>query len=195
MPFSANAVSSLMCASFRKNCGTGKGRWGMFEHVHAEEHVDEGMVLLQANLDDMNPEWTSHVADLLFAAGANDVYWIPIIMKRGRPGVMLNVLASREKADALERIVFRETTTLGVRRIAAEVHRLGRKTVEVPTPWGPVRVKAGFLDGAEVQYAPEFRDCAAIAEREGVPLKTVYDEVRRAYVQWKAKPERGSAGR
>ena len=158
----------------------------MFEHAHAEEHVDDGMVLLQANLDDMNPEWTSHVADLLFAAGANDVYWIPIVMKRGRPGVMLNVLTARENIEALERIVFRETTTLGVRRIAASVHRLGRRTVEVRTPWGPVKVKSGFLNGEEVQYAPEFRDCAAIAERKGVPLKTVYDEVRRAYHQWKS---------
>lgn len=166
----------------------------MFEHAHAQEHVDDELVLLQANLDDMNPEWTSHVADMLFAAGANDVYWIPIVMKKGRPGVMLNVLASRELADALEVIVFRETTTLGVRRIAASVHRLGRRTVEVRTPWGPVTVKAGFLGGEEVQYAPEFRECAAIAEREGVPLKAVYDEVRRAYHQWKSGGEPGPQG-
>ncbi|MCI3920036.1 LarC family nickel insertion protein [Paenibacillus sp. TRM 82003] len=147
------------------------------------------MVLLQANLDDMNPEWTSYVADLLFAAGANDVYWIPIIMKKGRPGVMLNVLASLAALEALERIVFRETTTLGVRRLAASVHRLGRRFVRAATPWGDVTVKVGYADGLEVQYAPEYRECAAIAEREGVPLKAVYDEVRRAYDACKVRKE------
>ena len=157
----------------------------MFDGAHAEEHVDDGMVLLQANLDDMNPEWTSYVADLLFAAGANDVFWIPIVMKRGRPGVMLNVLASREEAERMEAIVFRETTTLGIRRLAASVHRLGRRFVRVETVWGPVTVKVGIAEGAEVQYAPEFRECANIAERFQVPLKAVYDEVRRAYAEWK----------
>lgn len=153
----------------------------MFDGAHAEEHVDDDMVLLQANLDDMNPEWTTHVSDLLFAEGANDVYWIPIVMKRGRPGVMLNVLTSVEAAPAMERIVFRETTTLGIRRIAASVHRLGRRMVQVNTAWGPVTVKVGYADGVEVQYAPEYRECADIADRAQVPLKAVYDEVRCAY--------------
>ena len=153
----------------------------MFEGAHGEEHLDDGMVLLQANLDDMNPEWTTYVAELLFAAGANDVYWIPIVMKRGRPGVMLNVLTERASVDAMERIVFRETTTLGIRRLAASVHRLGRRIVKADTPWGPVAVKVGYEGGEPVQYAPEYRECAAIAEREGVPLKAVYDEVRLAY--------------
>lgn len=152
----------------------------MFEH--AEEHVDDAMVLLQANLDDMNPEWTTYTADKLFEAGANDVYWIPIVMKRGRPGVMLNVLTSRDLAATLEKIVFRETTTLGIRRLAASVHRLGRRMVSVETAWGKVTVKVGVSGGEEVQYAPEYRECAAIAEREGIPLKAVYDEVRRAYM-------------
>lgn len=160
----------------------------MFDGAHAEEHVDDGMMLLQANLDDMNPEWTSYVADLLFAAGANDVYWIPILMKKGRPGVMLNVLTEAASAEKMEAIIFRETTTLGVRRIAASVHRLGRRKVRVATPWGEVTVKVGYLGGEEVQYAPEYRECAQIAERFQVPLKAVYDEVRRAYV------ERGRGG-
>jgi len=153
----------------------------MFDAAHAFEHVDDQMVLLQANLDDMNPEWTSYVADRLFAAGANDVYWVPIIMKKGRPGVMLNVLAGETAVEEMERIIFRETTTLGIRRIAASVHRLSRKIVKVGTTWGEVSVKIGYLGGEEVQYAPEYRECAEIAETHGVPLKTVYDEVRRAY--------------
>lgn len=155
----------------------------MFNGMHTEEHVDDGMVLLQANLDDMNPEWTTYVADALFAAGANDVYWIPIVMKKGRPGVMLNVLTGTALMERMEEIMFRETTTLGIRRLTASVHRLGRRMVRVGTPWGEVTVKVGIAGGQEVQYAPEYRECAAIAERHQVPLKTVYDAVRQAYDQ------------
>jgi len=153
----------------------------MFDH--RSEHIDDRMVLLQANIDDMNPEYSSYVTDRLFEAGANDVYWIPIIMKRGRPGLMLNVLASEERLSVLEQIVFAETTTLGVRYIRADVHRLGRKTVPVDTPWGPIAVKLGYHRGELVQIAPEFRECEAAAKAHGVPLKRVYEEVRRRFAE------------
>ncbi|WP_337995033.1 nickel insertion protein [Paenibacillus thermotolerans] len=161
----------------------------MFQEAHRDEHIDGGMTLLQANLDDMNPELTTYVSDLLFAHGANDVYWVPIIMKRGRPGVMLNVLTDRSTVESMEEIIFRETTTLGIRRLDAAVHRLGRNIVPVETPWGTINVKVGLYRGAEVQYAPEYRDCAAAAERHGVPLKAVYDEVRRCYAEQKAREQ------
>lgn len=153
----------------------------MFDH--RDEHIDDGMVLLQANLDDMNPELTSYVSDRLFEAGANDVYWIPIIMKRGRPGVMLNVLTSEEAMPKLEEIVFAETTTLGLRYIRADVHRLGRTFVKVDTEWGPVTVKLGFHQGKLVQMAPEFKECEAAARKGGIPLKRVYEDVRRMYAE------------
>ena len=101
----------------------------MFDH--ANEHVDSGMIVLQANIDDMNPEYCSHVSDLLFERGANDVYWIPIVMKKGRPGLMLNVLAPKSKLDEMKQIVFQETTTLGVRYWDAACHRLGRRRVPI----------------------------------------------------------------
>jgi uncharacterized protein (DUF111 family) len=164
----------------------------LFEEMHVQEHTDEQMMMLQANLDDMNPEWTSYVSDELFAAGANDVYWIPIVMKRGRPGVMLNVLVGLEKVEAMEDIIFRETTTLGIRRIEAAVHRLGRRWVNVLTRWGNMRVKVGVRGDKEVQYAPEFRECAEIAQKTGTPLKEVYDEVRRAYLESIHRDERAS---
>lgn len=151
----------------------------MFDHRN--EHVDGQMVLLQANLDDMNPEFSSYVMDRLFEAGANDVYWIPIIMKRGRPGMMLNVLASADKLERMEAIVFAETTTLGLRYLKADVHRLGRQFAKVETEWGPITVKLGFHKGELVQMAPEFKECEAAAKRYGVPLKRVYEQVRRNY--------------
>ncbi|RKN65454.1 nickel insertion protein [Paenibacillus ginsengarvi] len=151
----------------------------MFDHK--SEHIDEHMALLQANIDDMNPEYTSYVMDRLFEAGANDVYWIPIIMKRGRPGMMLNVLVAEERIPDMEAIIFAETTTLGLRYLKAAVHRLGREFAKVETSWGPVTVKLGYHQGQLVQMAPEFKECEAIAKRHGVPLKQVYEEVRRGF--------------
>lgn len=153
----------------------------VYAFEHSEEHIDEGMVIVQANVDDMNPEWCSYVSDMLFEQGANDVYWIPIIMKKGRPGLMLNVLAAEERLGAVEEIVFRETTTLGLRYIRAACHRLARTFEQVDTRWGKIAVKIGCHQGKPVQFAPEFRACEEAAKAFGVPLKTVYDEVRRLF--------------
>lgn len=150
-------------------------------NAHRHEHTDDDMVVLQANLDDMNPEWTSYITDLLLAAGANDVYWIPIIMKKGRPGVMLNVLTGENRVPDMEQVIFKETTTLGLRYIRASCHRLGRDFERVETPFGELSVKVGYYRGEPVQFAPEFRECEEAAKRCGVPLKEVYDAVRNAY--------------
>lgn len=154
---------------------------------HEKEHLDENMVMIQANLDDMNPEFTSYVTERLFEQGANDVYWIPIIMKKGRPGIMLNVLTSREKLEELENVIFAETTTLGLRYVAAACHRLGRTFVEVETPWGNVSVKAGIQNGRIVQYSPEFSRCEALAKQHNVPLKGVYEAARSAFSAYAEK--------
>jgi pyridinium-3,5-bisthiocarboxylic acid mononucleotide nickel chelatase len=154
---------------------------------HGSEHTDDGMIILQANLDDMNPEWTSYITDLLLAEGAHDVYWIPIIMKKGRPGVMLNVLTREDKLAGMEAVVFRETTTLGIRYIRASCHRLGRSFEKVETRFGELSVKVGYHQGEAVQFAPEFRECEEAAKRHGVALKDVYDEVRSRYMAKRAK--------
>lgn len=153
------------------------------EFDHNLEHVDTHMIIVQANIDDMNPEFSSHISDLLFAVGVNDVYWIPIIMKKGRPGMILNVLTGDDLLPEVERIIFEETTTLGIRYWPATVHRLGRKSVPVHTSWGTVHVKAGFYQGKLVQFAPEFKECESIARSHGVPLKKVYDEVRNLFMK------------
>lgn len=153
----------------------------MNQFLHAEEHQDQEMIMIQANLDDMNPEWTTHVMNRLFAAGANDVFWIPIVMKKGRPGMMLNVFTARDKLEEMEEIIFSETTTLGVRYSSWTCHRLGRQFYQVETPWGYVTVKVGIHQGEIVQYAPEYADCEAISKAYKVPLKQVYDAVRVAY--------------
>jgi uncharacterized protein (DUF111 family) len=151
-----------------------------FEHV--DEHLDEQMIMIQANIDDMNPEQCSYVMDLLFEQGANDVCWIPIIMKKGRPGLQLQALTDIGLLPALEAIIFRETTTLGLRYMPATVHRLARAFVKVETMWGEMTVKTGYHAGTLVQYAPEFKECEQVAKQHHVPLKQVYDEVRFQFI-------------
>lgn len=148
---------------------------------HTDEHIDDGMAMMQVNLDDMSPEYCDYVMDLLFEAGAHDVYWIPIMMKKNRSGLMLNVLYDQKDRSKMEEILFKETTTLGVRYWPVSCHRLGRKFVEVDTPWGKVRVKEGVYQGDVVQYAPEYEECRSLAREAGIPLKKVYDQVRFNY--------------
>ena len=102
---------------------------------HKEEHTDDDMVLMQANIDDMNPEFCSYVMDRLFENGANDVYWISIVMKKGRPGIMLNVFVNNPLLSKMEEVIFSETTTLGIKYMRASCHRLGRELVQVQTEW------------------------------------------------------------
>lgn len=142
-----------------------------------QEHVDDQMVKMEINLDDISGEWLGYVMELLFEAGANDVYYTPIFMKKNRPGVLLQLLCSSRSVEKMKDILFAETTTLGVRYYPLTVHRLQRAFIKVETPWGPVTVKEGFYNGEAVQRAPEFDECRRIAVKEGIPLKHVYEEV------------------
>lgn len=167
----------------------GQGGWFGMGFDHGEEHIDGGMVLVQANIDDMNPEYTPYISERLFEAGANDVYWVPIIMKKGRPGLMLNVLVNEDGLDPVENVIFSETTTLGLRYIRASCHRLGREFYPVKTKWGTVRVKAGYYKGQLIQYAPEFGECEEIARQHRVPIKRVYDEVKLLFLRQSGSEE------
>lgn len=153
----------------------------MFDHT--EEHIDTGLIQLQANIDDMNPELCPPIIDKLLELGANDAFWVPIVMKKGRPGMMLNVLVDEQRLDAVKTLIFTETTTLGIRYTPMHCHRLARSVEKVETVWGPVAVKVGFHKGKEVGFAPEFSDCEKIARQYHLPLKQVYDVVIQAYQQ------------
>lgn len=134
--------------------------------------------VLETNLDDVPSEVVGYCVDALFAAGALDVYSVPIQMKKNRPGVLLSVITSEETVPALEAILFRETGTFGVRRYRTDRHKLRRESVRVETPWGPVAAKRGWrADGFEV-LTPEYEDCARVAREHGLPLRVVYDAVR-----------------
>src|SRR5262245_3954864 len=136
------------------------------------------VLVLETNLDDISPEVVGFAIERLFAAGALDVFAVPIQMKKNRPGVLLSVICESEKASDLEAILFRETGTFGVRRTTATRAKLQREVVEVQTPWGRVKAKRGWREGFEV-LTPEFEDCARVAREHNVPLRDVYAAVRR----------------
>ena len=136
------------------------------------------VVVLETNLDDVPAEVVGYATERLFAAGALDVFAVPVLMKKQRPGVLLTVLAEPAKAAELEAILFRETGTFGVRRTEARRAKLRREAVTVETPWGPVAAKRGWRDGHEV-VTPEYEDCARIAREHGVALREVFAAVRR----------------
>lgn len=155
--------------------------------VGSLEATPETLVLLETNIDDTNPEFYEHVMEALFAAGALDVYLTPLQMKKNRPGTLLTVLCSPEVAGALTRVLFAETTTLGVRQQEIRRWRLTRETISVETRFGPVRVKVAKLPDGTAKVAPEYEDCRRLAWERGVPLREVY-----AQAQGAARQERGA---
>ena len=133
----------------------------------------EKLLLLECNLDDLNPEIMPYVLEKLLTAGALDAWLQPIIMKKGRPAQTLKVLCRPDQQQVLQDILFTETTTLGVRVIPVDRIAVERRWKTVQTPWGGVRVKEGLLGGKIVNAVPEFEDCKKVAEEKGIPLKEV----------------------
>jgi uncharacterized protein (TIGR00299 family) protein len=137
--------------------------------------------VLETNLDDVSPEVIGYCYDALFAAGALDVFTVPIFMKKNRPGVLLSALCPESALSAVEDVFFRETATLGVRRYPAMRHRLHRKEHTVETPWGPIKGKLAWREGGTPVFSPEYDDCARVAREQNVPLREVYERAQRCY--------------
>jgi pyridinium-3,5-biscarboxylic acid mononucleotide synthase len=133
----------------------------------------ELVTILEANLDDLNPQVYDYAMEKLFEAGALDVTLTPIQMKKNRPAVTLSVICEPERAGSLAEILFAETSTLGVRMSRWERLCLEREWLTAETPWGPVRVKIGRRDGRVLTRTPEYEDCKRVAREAGVPLKEV----------------------
>jgi pyridinium-3,5-bisthiocarboxylic acid mononucleotide nickel chelatase len=144
---------------------------------------EETITVLEANIDDLNPQVFGYVMERLLEEGALDAFGIPVQMKKSRPGMLLTVLARSEDAGRLSAIMFAETTTLGVRAREEKRQVLGRKWVSVATEWGQVRMKVASLDNKVTNFAPEYDDCRKIAAEHGVPLKHVMAEAMRVYAE------------
>ena len=136
---------------------------------------------IDANLDDMSPELCSPAADALFAAGALDVWWTPITMKKGRPALALSALTETPTRDAVIAAILRETTTIGVRYAPRERTVLARRMATVDTRFGPIAIKEALDGDLVLNASPEYEACAEAARRANVPVKAVYAAALAAY--------------
>jgi uncharacterized protein (TIGR00299 family) protein len=154
----------------------------------AAKTASETVTVLEANLDDLNPQVFGYVMDRLLEEGALDAFVVPVQMKKNRPGALLTVLCKPADASKLTQLIFTETTTLGVRRREEVRQALARRWESVSTEWGEVRIKIASMNGTVTNYAPEYEDCRRIAAEHHVPLKTVMQEASRLYQGKDEKP-------
>lgn len=164
------------------------------EEIHRQENKEDPppgkeqiISILQTGVDDLNPEILAYTIEKLFAAGALDALITPVIMKKGRPGSLLTVLCLPEKENSLLKIIFAETTTLGVRTRREKRYILPRQEISVETGYGTVRVKIAALADApdglaeqKWQISPEYEDCRQLAQERNIPLKNVYQAALKA---------------
>jgi len=149
---------------------------------------DEVVSVIEANVDDMSPQLYGYFIDQALAAGALDVTCTPIQMKKDRPGILLSVLCTPEKGDALAQMLFEQTTTIGVRIYEARRKILERELVSIQTPYGAVNVKVAKRDGKVLNVAPEYEDCRRLASEKGVPLKQVMIAAQASYLEQVSSP-------
>jgi pyridinium-3,5-bisthiocarboxylic acid mononucleotide nickel chelatase len=143
----------------------------------------EEITILEANVDDMTPQVFGYVMERALESGALDVFGTAVQMKKNRPGMLMTVLCKPEDAQRMTKLIFAETTTLGVRMREESRAVLARRHVSIRTKWGDVRMKLANLNGSVSNYAPEYEDCRRIAEAQQVPLKTVMQEAIKIYLE------------
>lgn len=145
-------------------------------------------IVIEVNIDDMNPQMCDYLLECLFQEGALDVTFSPLQMKKNRPAILLRVLCDSHHLRALIQCIVRESTTIGLRYYEVQRYCLMRKIKRVKSPWGMVRVKVcEDVDGKTINALPEYDDCKRIAKRSGVPLKEVYQKALMTYLERKKK--------
>jgi hypothetical protein len=159
----------------------------------AARTASETITVLEANLDDLNPQVFGYVMERLLEEGALDTFGMPVQMKKNRPGTLLTVLCKPEDASELTQLLFSETTTLGVRRRDEMRQTLARRWENVRTQWGEVRMKVASMNGTVTNYAPEYEDCRRIAAEHRVPLKEVMGAAVESYLCLRGKEKAGSS--
>ncbi len=166
--------------------GYGIGGWRLKEIPNilrivmgTTDEQKDALIVMETNMDDASPQLCGYLMDRLLKEGALDVFFAPIMMKKNRPATLLTVLAERKKKDHLMELIFRESTSIGIRYYPVERRCLERRIERVDTPYGSIRVKVALLGGRCVNIQPEYEDCKKIATRSSIPLKTVMEEARR----------------
>jgi len=150
-----------------------------------EKKSGHDAILLECNIDDMNPEFFEYISEKLFAAGASDVYISHIIMKKGRPGNVLNVICEEGSEEKLKEIIFTESTSVGIRSFTFRKDTLARKFDVIKSQYGNVTVKRSFYKNKIVSFKPEYEDCKRIALEKGLPVKEVYNNIMALIVKSK----------
>jgi uncharacterized protein (TIGR00299 family) protein len=155
---------------------------GESQPIILTEMSTDTITVLEANIDDLNPQIFGYVMDRLLEEGALDVFGAPVQMKKNRPGMLLTVLCRNQDASKLMDLIFGETTTIGVRQREEKRRALAREWATVATRWGDVRLKIASMNGTVTNYAPEYEDCRRIATECHVPLKSVMQEALQLYM-------------
>lgn len=146
------------------------------EWIGEEKNVSDE-IIIEATIDDMNPELYDYVMERLFECGANDVYLTPVLMKKNRPANMISILCKAENEVKVRDILLLETTTLGFRQYPVKKTGLKRAFKTIDTDMGKVKIKYAYLDGKMIKYKPEYEDCKEIAKKLQIPIKDVYNRV------------------
>ncbi len=147
------------------------------------DRADAAVEQIETNLDDLNPELAGHLLERLLEAGALDVWFAPVQMKKQRPGLLVGALATSGKIAAVCEVLLRESSAIGLRHFPVAREVLDRRIVQVSTPWGEVPVKVAYRGDDVLNAAPEYEACAAVARRAGVPLKQVYQHAVASWVK------------
>ncbi len=149
-----------------------------------EESGRERVNVIETNIDDMNPQLFDHIIERLLKMGALDIFLIPVMMKKNRPGILLTVISPLDKRDIITEFLLRETTTLGMRWREEERVRADREVLTLNTPHGKIRFKIAYWKGEKVNLAPEYEDCKRIAIKQGIPLKDIIEEAKKTAMKW-----------
>jgi uncharacterized protein (DUF111 family) len=152
----------------------------VIETPGAEGCERDSIMRIETNIDDLSPEIVGAVAEQLLKAGALDVFLTPIQMKKNRPGIQLTVLCAEAGVARVAELIFRETTSFGVRMDRVDRLKLERRLETVSTEYGEVTVKIGLLKGETVQVSPEFESCKALSEKTGQPIRAIFEAAARA---------------
>ena len=148
-------------------------------NIHEVENKDSvTQEIVECNIDDMNPELYEYIIDKLFNEGALDVYLTPIIMKKGRPSVKISVLSSTAKLEKMKEVLFKQTTTFGVRSFMVDKTMLQREFIRVNTSYGEITVKEAYYKGEKIKSKLEYEECKKIAQSTGIPISEVYQKLK-----------------
>jgi uncharacterized protein (TIGR00299 family) protein len=147
--------------------------------ITAESTAQISSSIVECNIDDMNPEYYDYIIDSLFDAGAKDVYITPIIMKKSRPAAKLSVLCDKGAEKNIEEILFKETSSLGIRKYSVEKLILDRKIEKIKTKYGQIKIKSAFYKNKLIKSKPEYEDCIRIAKEKNIPINEVYRMVEK----------------